>query len=1463
MRWRALIRASAGVALTVLIPIISTAGFDSRVVTSPEALPGAQFGYSVAGYGDYAVVGVPGTASMSGSVYLLHRNAGGDNNWGQLEKFTASDPAAGDQFGYSVAIYGDWVLVGAPGKDLAPDTDAGKIYIFYRHALGTDMWGQRTSMTSQYRQLGARFGHSVALYSAQLSIGSPEYGGGRGIVENYYLSGTTWYYRKGIVGSDANDGDRFGTSISLYGSTLAASAPYDADPDSSTGSVYVFSQHRDGTDVWGQVAKLQAPVKQAGAEFGGSLKVRVTTLVIGAPGEDAGIGASYVFSKDQGGTDKWGILARIVNPDGAPGDRFGSTVSVNGAHLLCGAFAEGDSAGAAYLFYQSSTGVDGWDLISRTTSAIPSVGNRFGQSLDISGNYLLIASPGDDTAADEAGAVEFQAFGTPVSEVSGKTVWTAENNPYRITANMTLADGDTLEIGPGTVVLIDSDRMIDVYGVLRVMGEEANPVWLHNGSSSEWGGIHVHSDSSEFHHAIMKAADADRSSPNDRGGAIRVSAGASVLLDHCTLTENRSAYGGGALAVTEKARATLIECELTSNTTTSAAFHGGAIYIATGGHVTIEGGKVSSNILDAASQSGGAIAMSDSSTLLMIDVAMQSNSVTSVGGGLYMDGGTATLRNCYLSSNYASGAGGAIEARNDADLWVEDCRINYNRTYTQAGAINLSTGANAWFLRTEFITNRTEYYGGAFGIASSATALVSGCSFENNYTAQYSDRRGGAFWISNGSLDLVNSTVNLSRSYNGGAMWIEASSNVAVTGCQFKENKARDTNDNYGEGGVVYITTSTDVLFEHTDFIGNRAYDYGGVVRIVQNAHPVFNNCEFRGNSANDGGGAIYLYGLNPGDCSVELNDCRLYSNSSSVGGGIYSNCNPIKIRGTVFSGNSASSEGGAISLSNGGSRLDMENSILQGNTSSSHGSAVRTSYSSSIRVVRCTIVGNKSTSTSTSYYSFYSSSAGSYHVNSSIIWGNSPRDTECTAGISYSILGWGCTSAGGNMSTNPMLIDAGGGDVHLKPGSPAINAGDPALPIDPDSTRADIGAYIFRGSVFLPEVVAPPGSLLVVGIRATAQQLRSVDLAFTFPDSVMSPADPFLLSTAFDGKVGVSTDYSITGGRITIAVAADDTVNLNDELLVRLAFIVHADADVSVTAPLEWDGDHTALDEAAPASMDGLVRVGPVYFGDVSEDGSLTALDASLILKHMVGKIDPDSLDLQTADVTGNGGISSMDAALVMTKVLNSAYIFPIQGGGISKVAARSETLTWTHVSGGWALHAGTAIVSGNLVLALSAESKIDVTAKGLVESRASGEDLRIAFTRNPGEKSTELFTIVGVGLEETPVVTSSVFNEGTIRGNFSSPQAFCLGQNVPNPFNPLTSIGFTTVIEGPVSLVVHNTTGQIVKRLVTESLPAGRHAVIWNGTDFRGRDVASGVYFCRLRSSEGVRTRRMLLVR
>ena len=115
-----------------------------------------------------------------------------------------------------------------------------------------------------------------------------------------------------------------------------------------------------------------------------------------------------------------------------------------------------------------------------------------------------------------------------------------------------------------------------------------------------------------------------------------------------------------------------------------------------------------------------------------------------------------------------------------------------------------------------------------------------------------------------------------------------------------------------------------------------------------------------------------------------------------------------------------------------------------------------------------------------------------------------------------------------------------------------------------------------------------------------------------------------------------------------------------------------------------------------------------------------------------------------------------------------------------------------------------------------------------------------------------------IDVGLPPFDIVFSI-----QIQTDAETPPAATLHGNHPNPFNPATTISFSLFRDGAVELVIYDASGRHVRNLVTGELPAGGHTVVWDGTNDRGRPVASGIYFARLGYSGGRATQKLVLIR
>ncbi|MGQ0620177.1 MAG: Calx-beta domain-containing protein [Panacagrimonas sp.] len=374
-------------------------------LSAAEGAAGDQLGTSVSVSGDTAVVGAPnddiGTNSDQGSAYVFVRTASG---WSEQARLIASDGAPGDLFGFNVAVSGDTAVLGA-FRDDHSDSDQGSAYVFVRS--GTS-WTQQQKLVASDGARGDVFGYSVAVSGETVVVGAIDDDVGANINQGsayvFVRSGTSWAQQAKLVAADGAVGDFFGGAVSVFGHTAVIGAfGDDIGANGNQGSAYAFV--RAGVS-WSLQAKLVAADGAPGVLFGGAVGVSGDTAVIGAVLDDIGgnldQGAAYVFVRS-GST--WTQQAKLVAADGAPADQFGESVAVSGDVAVAGARADIDGRvdqGSAYVFLRSGSI---WTQQTKLVASDGAASDGFGIAVAASGETLVIGAPRDDNASGgDAGA---------------------------------------------------------------------------------------------------------------------------------------------------------------------------------------------------------------------------------------------------------------------------------------------------------------------------------------------------------------------------------------------------------------------------------------------------------------------------------------------------------------------------------------------------------------------------------------------------------------------------------------------------------------------------------------------------------------------------------------------------------------------------------------------------------------------------------------------------------------------------------------------------------------------------------------------------------------------------------------------------------------------------------------------------------------------------------------------------
>jgi hypothetical protein len=366
----------------------------------------------------------------------------------------ASNTEASDTFGSSVAIAGDTIVVGAPNEDSAATgvngdqadnraLSAGAAYVFVR---SNGFWSQQAYLKASNTGTPDGFGSSVAIAGDTIVVGAPIEASaatgvngdqadnsvpGAGAAYVFVRSNNSWSQQAYLKASNTDAPDLFGTSVAIAGDTIVVGADGEASAatgvngdqaDNSApqaGAAYVFV--RSGS-TWSQQAYLKASNTGAPDAFGTSVAIAGDTIVVGAPIEAnstgmngnqsdnsaLGAGAAYVFVRSNG---SWSQQAYFKASNIGGQDRFGTSVAIGGDMIVVGAPFEssgatgvnGDQAdnsapqaGAAYVFVRSKSS---WSQQTYLKASNTGADDRFGSSVAIAGDTIVVGAPYEDSAA--------------------------------------------------------------------------------------------------------------------------------------------------------------------------------------------------------------------------------------------------------------------------------------------------------------------------------------------------------------------------------------------------------------------------------------------------------------------------------------------------------------------------------------------------------------------------------------------------------------------------------------------------------------------------------------------------------------------------------------------------------------------------------------------------------------------------------------------------------------------------------------------------------------------------------------------------------------------------------------------------------------------------------------------------------------------------------------------------------
>ena len=358
---------------------------------APEFTPGEtdndRLGWSVDISGDTAIVGSrydSDVASGAGAAQLFVRNG---TTWTPKQKLTASDGSAFNYFGLSVAISGDTAVVGAPSAGGSPFVNrGGAAYVFTRTG---DTWSQVQILTAGTRVSFAQFGTSVGIDGNTIVVGAfqdHDSGVATGAAYVFTRAGGSWTEQAKLTGSAGVAGDLFGVDIDVSGDSVLVGAGGRQGGPGQSGQAYVFD--RTGSN-WSETAILIAGDAANRDFYGRSVGISGDTAVVGAQLGTDGVsnsGSAYVFSRSGG---IWSEVTELTASDANSSSSFGSTVAISGEIIVAGAknaLESGSRNGAAYVYVPSN---DNWIEHSKLTAEDGVAGDQFGYSVGVSGDTAI------------------------------------------------------------------------------------------------------------------------------------------------------------------------------------------------------------------------------------------------------------------------------------------------------------------------------------------------------------------------------------------------------------------------------------------------------------------------------------------------------------------------------------------------------------------------------------------------------------------------------------------------------------------------------------------------------------------------------------------------------------------------------------------------------------------------------------------------------------------------------------------------------------------------------------------------------------------------------------------------------------------------------------------------------------------------------------------------------------------
>jgi len=347
--------------------------FEEAKLTPSNGEPTDDFGRAVAISDNFIIVGAQKNDEAgidTGAAYIYMRtelDRAEVGEWKEVARLTPPDAKENERFGISVAIDRNVAIIGANGADQNGE-NSGAAYIF---TLINDEWVFTQKLIAPDGEAGDNFGFSVAIYGSQAVVGAVWDGEKSGSVYVYILIKGVWTVEGKFVADGGNPDDQFGWSVAMWEHTIAVGAFADDTSGLDSGAVYMFA--KDSNEVWYQQARVTPSDGEDNDHFGRSVDVHKDWLIISSPFDDeAGIeaGSVYIYKRED---EDW-LLQNKLLPQLDPKEfnEFGFGVGVSDDFFVASSKLENetisDAAGSVYVY---ETFIPGEPTGSPTTTPYP------------------------------------------------------------------------------------------------------------------------------------------------------------------------------------------------------------------------------------------------------------------------------------------------------------------------------------------------------------------------------------------------------------------------------------------------------------------------------------------------------------------------------------------------------------------------------------------------------------------------------------------------------------------------------------------------------------------------------------------------------------------------------------------------------------------------------------------------------------------------------------------------------------------------------------------------------------------------------------------------------------------------------------------------------------------------------------------------------------------------------------